>query len=301
MLTANMVLRDDWEDRELRRGYLASQLCRGRLTLVLGAGVSIPFGLPGWSDLVRALFARVGEPLPSIEHTAEDLAEYLRHRQFENDWPGFIRLVHDALYDGVNADLIRLRSHPMLSAIGALGMSSRRGSTSEVITFNFDNLLELFLRYHGFVSSSVYADAHWAGYADVTVYHPHGWVPFDLKEGSSPTLIFDQQSYARVIGQDGNPWRQLVLTVLRRHTCVFVGISGRDMNLDSILETCRAQHVSRQENKPFWGITFSDSNDEVSRIKWESRGVFQVHVSNYETDIPDFLFGICQAAAEITL
>jgi hypothetical protein len=64
-----------------------------------------------------------------------------------------------------------------------------------------------------------------------------------------------------------------------------------------MLEACRDKHVSRRENTPFWGVTFSDKDDDVARRRWESRGVFYMKVRNYDLDLPDFLFGICQAAA----
>lgn len=176
-------------------------------------------------------------------------------------------------------------------------MASSRGSVSEVITFNWDNLLELFLSYHGFVTDSVYEETHWANSVDVTVLHPHGYIPINSKEKCSADIVFDQLSYSNVIGDTSRPWRQRLLTILRTHTCLFIGLSGDDPNLDSLLCSCKPQHASRGENTLFWGVRLSTSTDEIEANIWENRGIFCKIVSNYEQELPEIIFNICQRAA----
>ena len=99
------------------------------------------------------------------------------------------------------------------------------------------------------------------------------------------------------MGKADSPWRQTVLTILRRRTCLFIGLSGKDDNLDSMLNECRDQHASRGESSAYWGITFSTADDDVARRIWQSRGVFYNKITDYTQDLPDFLFAICQKAA----
>ena len=190
-----------------------------------------------------------------------------------------------------------MRKNMTLAAIASLVMASHRGSASEVVTFNFDNLLEIYLAYHGFVTASVFHEQNWAGYADVSVYHPHGMIPFSLEHDHSETVVFDQESYMAVVGKEGNLWRQLVLTLMRRRTCLFIGLSGKDINLDSILSDTRSVHASHSDNSAFWGVTFSTTDDPVMSGQWESRGVFYKVIKDYEKSLPEFLFGVCQDAA----
>lgn len=294
-----MAMHDDFVDRQQLVDYLAAQLVRGRLSLVLGAGISKPFGLPDWQELLNGLFSEQGTRPPS--DTPERQAEYFRLHYYKGDPTGFIDAIRRVLYAKVKTDFATLRANGTLAAISSLVMASSRGSVSDVITFNFDNLLEIFLGYHGFVTSSIFRSLHWSESADVTVYHPHGLVPFDPKQVGSrqDELILDQSSYSGVVGKAENPWRQTALTVLRRRTCLFIGLSGADNNLDSMLKECRDQHASRAENTAYWGVTFSTADNAVASSIWQDRGVFYNKITDYVQDLPDFLFAICQKAASV--
>lgn len=296
MVKAWMQNRDDFENENSLVGYLSSQLSRGRLSLVLGAGVSTAFGMPDWPGLLRRLYDEQGIDLPQSYSYARQ-AEHLREACYRDDHGGFAAAVRTALYRDVDASFEQLRSNGTIAAIGSLVMASCRGSVSEVITFNWDNLLELFLAYHGFVVNSVHSEQHWGGAEDVTVLHPHGYIPVAADEPSSSEIVFDQLSYSSVIGDSARPWRQRLLSIMRTHTCLFIGLSGDDPNLDSLLVACQPEHASLREHTAFWGVRFTDSNDAVEAGFWERRGVFCHAVSDYITALPNFLFLICQEAA----
>src|SRR3989339_1412306 len=296
-----MITKDDFSDDRILIPYIAKQLAKGRLSLILGAGVSVPFGLPKWEDLIKKLYKAKKTSRPKVI-SFESLAEYFRSEFYKNDYDGYIKAIHKDLYEGADTSFHALRLNRTLAAIGSLVMASRRGSVSEVITFNFDNLLELYLSYHGFVtkSSSLNDYLDWVDYSDVTVYHLHGMIPFDIiNQGYSKKIIFDQKSFSEIIGQENNPWRQLVLTLMRRHICLFIGLSGDDMNLDSILCSVHKSHTICVNKTPYWEITFSTDGDPVKAGQWEDRGVFYKNISNYEHDLPEFLFSVCQEAAKI--
>ena len=291
-----LPLHDDFDNRSNLTAYLGSQLYHGRLALILGAGIPKPFGLPEWDDLISSLFDSVGEPVPSGK-TATQAAEYFRLQHFKNAPEGFKSAVHKALYKSANADFNSMRANGTLAAFGALVMSSRRGNTSDVINFNFDNLLELYLEYHGFVTDSVTTDVHWTQAADVNIFHPHGFLPVDPHETKSDEIILDQRSFSKVVGRDSNLWRQVAMTIFRRRTCLFVGLSGEDPNLDSMLIEAQENHASKLENTCYWGVKFSASDDDVERQLWQNRGVYFQQVKDYKDDLPSFIFEICQNAS----
>jgi hypothetical protein len=298
MAKVEMAKRADFDEFSILKKYLAKQLDRGRLALVLGAGISTAFKLPGWKELLKRLYALRGVRPPKGADLKQQ-ADYFRVTYFKNDKKGFIEAVKEALYQGVSVNFQDLRRSPTLGAIGSLVMASQRGSASEVITFNWDNLLELYLEYHGFVTLSARHERHWGGRADVSVLHPHGFIPYGTLEKSSDDIVFDQTSYGDVIGKEDRPWRQKLLTILRSHTCLFIGLSGTDDNLVSLLQTCKSQHASRKENTLFWGITFTTSKNAAQATLWEEKGVYSKTVSNYHTELPEILFGICQEAARL--
>jgi SIR2-like domain len=298
-MSPTMTTRDDFEDVETLKEYLAGQLKKGRLALVLGSGISQPVGLPGWEKLIGTLFEMKGEKLPSGSSKLEQLAEYFRHEFYKDDYEGYVQAIHGALYKDVEMGFGSLMEKSRtLSAIGSLVMASRRGSASNIITFNFDNLLETFLNYHGFVAEPVFDIPHWATYSDVTVYHPHGMISF-LDGVFSKNVVFDQESYSEVIGKESDPWHQLAVTLMRSQTCLFIGLSGADGHLDSLLKSVQKVHAVSLERTRYWGIAFSVDDSRVNSTQWERRGIFFKKIDDYEVALPEFLFAICQSASRI--
>lgn len=294
---STMTSRSDFESDDRLTKYLSRQLATGNLCVVLGAGVSKALDLPDWKVLLEKMFIKQGGALDSSK-ALEREAERFRLTYFKSEEAGYFSAIRESLYEGIDIDFKKLRQNDTLAAIGALVMSSIRGSASEVVTFNFDNLLEKYLEYHGFVTLSVYEPKFWAGRADVTVLHPHGFIPFDPTEPTSSQIVFDQQSFAKIIGDEANPWRQKVLTLLRTHTCIFIGLSGDDLNLDSMLLASRDSHAGVDSKTFFWGLAFTTAKDTYTRDKWEERGIYCKPVADYDVEIPNLLFKICQLAAK---
>ena len=295
MTRLSMATLDDWQQESTLLRFLSAQLVSGSLALVLGAGVSDHFGLPGWPLLIKTLFSSKRSAVPRKDPKRQ--AEDFRNQYYENDVPGFLKAVKLALYRDVKIDFESMRSHNTLAAIASLVMASRRGSASRVITFNFDDLLEIYLEYHGFVTLSVGERMHWSRAVDVTVLHPHGLLPYRGPRVASADIVFDQLSYTKAIGTKGSAWRQMLLSTMRTHTCLFIGLSGDDDNLDSLLERCMNQHASRLDNSLFWGVAFSTSEGNGSF--WRRRKVFLKQVDDYDRALPQFLFQICQGAAAL--
>ena len=143
----------------------------------------------------------------------------------------------------------------------------------------------------------MYRDRGWAGYEDVTVMHPHGIIPYDLAKPKSDQIVLDQASYSEVVGKETKVWWQRLVLLMSTHTCLFVGISGLDKNLDSILTSTRDRHICAEQNTPFWGVTLRKGSDPVGEVRWKARGIFSKEVADWG-DLPDFLFKICQEAAK---
>lgn len=277
--------------------HLATQLHYGRVVIFLGAGFSAPFGLPTWNDLLKRLFKAKGKKPPKGK-TVEEQAEIFRSLYYQNNTEKYLSSVKDALYSKFDGQLSTMRKSETLSAIAALVMNSARGSVSKVITLNWDDLLESYLDFHGYVTSSVTDSRHWNGNSDVTIFHPHGFLPFSDQRDRSADIVFDKMSYSKIIGADHTSWRQEVLSILRTHVCLFIGLSGKDNNLDSMLAAVSESHAVKTDGTPFWGVTFTTSRDEGSEKIWNNRGVHVKVVKDYTSDLPKFLFRILQAAAK---
>jgi len=297
-----MVHESDFEDQAKLVEYLASQLVRGRLAVFLGTGASNWYGLPDWDELVVRMYELADAGRPDKALDVRDQAEDLFLGKLKGDNRALLSLVHNALYSyegPITLDFEKIRGDNLLASVGALLMASRRGSVSQVVTLNYDDLLEKYLGFHGFVVESVSKPNCFATYADVHVLHPHGYVPFE-GTGVSSRILLTRKSYSEGIGED---WRRLCLTVLRHHTILFVGLSGRDDSLDSLVVNARSDnsandHPAIIENSPYWGVSFGCRGSAAAK-RWRDRGVFFSEVANYETALPTLIFTICQTASRL--
>lgn len=300
---ANIALRDTWENQGELADYLARQLNSGSLALFLGAGISQYYGLPAWEGLLRDMFAVHGQPIP--DHDLLRSADQYRVRFRKGDEVGFRDDIKAALYRNFKMDFDLLLKNPTLAAIGALVMSSRRGNVSRVVTFNYDDILETYLEYHGFNTISLWNAQHWSSSVDVTVYHPHGYLPFRPNCEPSDRVILDQKSYADIVGDSSNLWYQHIFSILRSHTVLLVGSSAIDPNLDTLLVKSLQAHASRampaRAQPLYTAVKLTTDRDKYLEESLEERGVFTQHVADYDVALPQFLFSICQRAAALRM
>ena len=293
-----------FSDEDLLLDLIGSKLVRGSLALFLGAGISkelspteddLWMGLPSWRTLLQRLLD--GETDPDLaEKSYPQKALYFRLKYHKNNYPAYLAAVEAALYENLKFNFTDIRKNDTLAALGALVMNSSRGRVSEVVTFNWDDILERFLLYYGFVTKPVF-EAHFeAEVADVRVLHPHGFLP---SPGSpflarSERIIFDQTSYSERTGREADRWNRKLTTILLEHMCLFVGLSGDDPAIDSLAVIARDGY--RQGKIPYWGVTILKSPSQITIDAHHERGIFVHSVSDYR-HLPDFLFRIVQSAA----
>jgi hypothetical protein len=288
---ANMNMPDSWDDRESLIDYLGGQLLAGRLGLFLGAGVSSFFGLPDWKELVTRIAETAGDPVtPGFDPIMK--AEALRAKHFK-DPANYLAAVKSALYKDKELDFAKISTSRLLTAIGSLVMASRRGSAAKIITLNFDDLLELYLEFHGFTTAAVHDGCHWAQNQDVVVYHPHGFLPLGHRQ-QSESIVLGTTSFHEVMKSD--LWRPILEAALRQHTFLYLGLSGQDLHLHSHWTELRKYHAISKHRVCYHGVRFKvgTEEDDLSVVtgQW---GVHTHSLGGYE-ELPDFLFAICQAA-----
>lgn len=297
LLVSKMLSKPEWDNRETLIEFLAAQLNRGSLTLVLGAGVSAAFGFADWEGLVNAAFRVAGKKRPAdlgAQHAAERLFSELGGRE-----DAFAATVREALYAdtwmGGKITLAQLRQNDLLAAIGALAMASKRGGVNRIVTFNFDDLLEVYLRFHGFDVRSEEHMPAWHTSHDVTVFHPHGLLTSQGAFEYTSPIVFTQAHYDKIVGREQNPWRSAIVNICQGSTCIFIGLSGMDNNVSSILNSVNETHAAKQASHAYWGVRLCKADDQMNDF-WEGRGVFPQSFIDYN-EYPDFLFEICQQAA----
>jgi len=281
---------------------LTKALKEGYLTVFIGAGVSksATRAFPDWVSLVRQCCE--AKEVPFDEEKIES-NEYLRHT-IENverkcSQSDFLELVEQLMYEGVEYD-IQLMKTDLLVSLGSLVMNSLRGGARAVVNYNFDDLLEWYLAYHGFCIDIVSKYPTLLRNSDVSVYHPHGFLPrLDVHRYlRTQDIIFSEQKYQRAMTSEVSPWNEVQRALLGCTLGLFVGLSGEDPHIAALCDKVYNEIIGKERI-----IGFQVLKDETKSREKEgynlSRGIVNVYISDYDK-LPDFLLSICRRAAGLS-
>lgn len=286
-------------NRALRQ--LAGHLRRGELVLLLGAGVSQGLDLPAWRTLVERCEGALGLEVSErdLMHRIDDVHERYRDKH-GTERRDFLNFVRERLYP---EQFVLRGSYPrsilqkeMLIALGALVMSSVRGSVTDVLTLNFDDVLDWYLRLHGFRTQVVRdLPIMMRGDVDVHIHHIHGFLPLmAVWEPSDWLLLSYDQLVERLSEDSGAAWPTLIGSLFQSKVILAVGTSMADVDVHMMLR--RAQ---RKETRPVSrGFVVDSRMSDEDRRKCHRFGLVPISVETYE-DVPRFLLGICQEAAHL--
>jgi len=303
--------RERLSDRETMEGCLGSALRRGNLVVFLGAGISRAFGLPDWSELVRECCRLAACPdVPSAGAPANELMDAMgkveRLIKKECSSAEFERNLRRSLYAGVEYET-SAAVHPLMVALGAMMMGSMRGSVSEILTLNFDDVLEWYLRLHGYSYQAISKYPFSFVDTDVRVYHLHGYLPFadataDAPEGEN-SIVLTEQSFYRRMAEDGHPCNILLRSLLMTRTFLFLGWGASDPDIKLLLTKARADLPQPKCFGCYVQALKDDAETDETQQRdrfdelYDDFGLATVHLR--KRDIPMFLMGICQSAAAV--
>lgn len=288
---------DFWSKSDNVDAYLARKLKNGGTSLVLGAGASHGFNLPNWTDLVKAVREECGADEPKKATRPEDEADALLVTNFASDRIAFAKAVRSALYAPAHKDTRFLLKSELLQAIAAFLTNSLRGRGGAVVTFNFDDIVETYLRLLGFVVRSETVVPAWATSADMLVYHPHGFLPMGSEDGMTQ-IVFTTSDFDAVVGRESESWNKTMNSVWSSTFPVFIGLSGDDARLRSLLDSTKNHHPATVKDKSiYWGVrpTLRDA-DAYEIQRWKQLGIVPRFIESY-SDLPAWLLSICQLAA----
>jgi len=231
------------------------------LTLFLGAGISMDYGVPSWPDLVlKMLYDQAGNAqgfkslwphyLRALASWMTDYFDYnplVLARLIENE----IRKRHPGDPKGANVEFVnRLREHlyssheepagdTSLKAVARMVKRARLNKNiAAVFTFNFDDLLEQELvRLKVPVTSMSKGSRLKPG--EVNIIHPHGFVPRASIGGGLKELVFTEDNYHSLTSTTFHWALTEIVAHLRQHRALFIGLSMSDPNLRRLLDASR--------------------------------------------------------------
>ena len=272
-----------------------------RLTLFLGAGVSVPSGLPTWQRLVLAMYLEMLSEnnrraysnylhavadwmLQKTPDPLEITAQKIRMK-FGDDGQEFLNSLKRQLYAGffdlgsgnfhVPQRRQLIKGNATLRAVARvceLGRPSRNVGVEAVITYNYDNLLEL-----AFKQSTRYQVVHGEdapGERAMPVYHVHGFVPItDEPSSNSDEIIFTEEQY-HVVTNSAYSWSNLVqIRGMSGSVGLMIGLSLSDRNVRRLLHALRHSPVPARcyavLQRPTWRQPYDHEEYEVDQMAKE--------------------------------
>ena len=288
---------DDYVKDPFLAVYRIGPLLRdGVLRLFLGAGASSGFGLPQWKILIARVLSRDVDKdfLDSLPgRTPTDLTKLVD--DIDDASEKYVRKVHEALYRDAAASLFdQLQRSPLLLSVAALVTGAHRGRIDSVITYNYDDLLEQYLKMLGLAVCPRVRSTDLSTRADVEINYVHGRLP-QVWDGSGPlpSIVLSDKSYRARRARIDEDWSAVVQNGLYSKIGLFLALSGDDSSILDLLERLRIE-VRHDPYNGYWLLT----GDAFERNKEAILGVGMCPILIRKEDVPQFIFFVCKAAAE---
>ena len=221
---------------DMAKSAIQSDFC----SFIMGAGVSIDSNLPKWEDLLKRLID-IAKNKNSLELESNDYDQIfndcgcsniilgrLVHTLFNDNDHDFVDAIRQALYQGK-----KVLPGSLATAICKLiRYKYNNRLLLNVITYNYDDLIEKGLKNEGLPSIPVYGNQNRSQYTPI--YHVHGFLPQE-QNPSSPIVLSEREYHD--IYKTSYHWSNVEqLHAMQRSTCFFIGLSMTDPNLRRLLD-----------------------------------------------------------------
>lgn len=244
---------------------------KDKLSIFLGAGISVSCGLPDWDSSLETL-------KPVIESNGVHLYE-------SDDIANVARKLLGNRFNGVVADC--LYGHGLQVSDSALAVA--HSGVKSIICFNFDDILEEVFQAECIKHSIVLNGAKFNLNNDhTTIFHPHGYLGrFDSEsEQKASKIILSKSDYDNLYLDHYCLTNLIQLAMLMTKTVLFVGMSMTDTNIIRLLEEARKIGVWNWHYALIKKVSQEESIRETKRLR--SIGVDPVWYKEY-SDIPRIL------------
>lgn len=229
-----------------------------KLVPVLGAGISIEFGVPAWSNLLQSLMVYTIEKEHKVSSVLSKLFNSIfspnpliagRYLQsyFEEHNSSFESMVRDVLYSKIDKDKHSDLLDEIVRICAAPGKSPNLDS---IITYNFDDILESKLDKTGMdiPYKSIYGIGLEIKSEELPIFHVHGFLPEKKKLNELNKITFGENNYHQQYS-DIYSWNNIVqINKFRENTCLFIGSSLTDPNIRRLLDIALKQKGNKKKH-----------------------------------------------------
>lgn len=249
------------EYKSLTKKQIIKQLIdyyeKEKLVLVLGAGVSMGFGLPNWDTLLQKLMITTIEKEQNVSTVLSKLftsifspspliaGRYLQ-KFYEDKQLSFEDAVREVLYENIEIDKQSELMNEIVNLCVAPGNSPNLDS---IISYNFDDILEQRLSK---VSIQVpHKPIFGIGMntdGQLPIYHVHGYLQQEGELTEQNQITFGESIYHKQY-IDIYSWNNIVqINKFRDSNCIFIGSSLTDPNIRRLLDIAKKQKGEKEEN-----------------------------------------------------
>lgn len=229
-----------------------------KLVLVLGAGVSVEFGIPSWNGLLQNLMVHTIEKEHKVSSILSKLFNEIftpnpliagRYLQdyFENNDASFESMVRDVMYSTVD----KKKHSELISEIVRICVAPGKSpNLDSIITYNFDDILESKLKETGMdiPFRPIYGIGMEVKNDELPIYHVHGYLPEKSKLNDSNKITFGENNYHQQYS-DIYSWNNIVqINKFRENTCLFIGSSLTDPNIRRLLDIALKQKGNKRKH-----------------------------------------------------
>ncbi len=235
---------------------LSKSLEGKKLVFVLGAGVSMGFGLPNWDTLLQKLMITTIEKEQNVSTVLSKLfsnifapspliaGRYLQ-KYYDEKKLSFEEAVRKVLYEELD---ITKPSDLMNEIVNFCVAPGNSPSLDSIITYNFDDILEQRLSKVGVAIP--YKSIYGIGMKPskhLQIYHVHGFLPHKGKLTESNQVTFGESIYHKQYS-DIYSWNNIVqINKFRDFNCLFIGSSLTDPNTRRLLDIAKRQKGETEE------------------------------------------------------
>lgn len=249
------------------------------VAFVLGAGVSSAAGVPAWQTLLSNLVVKtlagkagIGDDQakvlaevygPTLPSSTLVQARYLKKLLGDD----FLEEVRSAIYGTAK----EAKDVALLVALAKACQcrESVPGGVKEIITYNFDRLIEDALSAFGRAFTVIDRGA-FPKRSDLPVRHVHGFLGKERTEGE--WIVFSEDEYHEQYS-DPFAWSNVIqLNGFSQRSCVFIGISLEDPNMRRLLEAVRRSKGKECPHFAFIRTTDPGKVEDAVEFGWRKAG-----------------------------
>ncbi len=236
--------------KKLNQEYLTENL-----VFVLGAGVSVPFGVPTWNELLQRLMVYTIENEKKASNVLARLfndifspnpiiaGRYLQN-YFDDNNSSFEKAVRQVLYSSVQKNTESSLLTEIVNYCVAPGKSPNLNS---ILTYNFDDILEHKIKQVGIdvPFKSIYGNGMDSNIGELPIYHIHGFLPEKGRLSSHNNITLGENIYHKQYN-DIYSWNNIVqINKFRENCCLFIGSSLTDPNIRRLLDISYVQRSKK--------------------------------------------------------